>query len=301
MPTGYGYFPGCSLKGTGAAYEESLMELFRVLELPLAELGDWNCCGATSYMSIDEGSAFLLSARNLALAHAEKRQELVAPCSACYLVLRKTQDYIVRYPEIGRKVQASMPNGGLSALTSIRVRHPLEVLYHDVGAARIRGKVVRHWHGGQVACYYGCQLVRPYGEADCDSNPMRMDELLRAAGIPTVEYSLKTKCCGGSLTGTTHSVGVRMNYILLKEAARKGAQAIVTVCPLCQYNLDAYQAEIRRATGEALEMPVLYFTQILGWALGGDIGALGFGRAISARKTIGQWFPKHEVEEQAYV
>src|ERR1039458_5376476 len=83
---------------------------------------------------------------------------------------------------------------GLGALTSIRVRHPLEVLYHDVGAARLRAKVARHWHGGQVACYYGCQLVRPYGEADCDSNPMRMDELLRAVGVPTVDYSLKTKC-----------------------------------------------------------------------------------------------------------
>ena len=175
------------------------------------------------------------------------------------------------------------------------------MLYHDVGPAQIRSKVVRHWRGGQVACYYGCQMVRPYGEADCDFNPMRMDELLRAAGVPTVEYSLKTKCCGGSLTGTTHAVGVRLNYILLKEAARKGAQAIVTVCPLCQYNLDAYQSEIRRATGEAVEMPVLYFTQILGWALGGDTASLGLGRAISGRKTIGQWFPKHEVEKEAYV
>ena len=130
---------------------------------------------------------------------------------------------------------------------------------------------------------------------------MRMDELLRAAGVHTVDYSLKTKCCGGSLTGTTHDVGVRLNYILLKEAARKGARAIVTVCPLCQYNLDAYQGEIRRVTGEPLEMPVLYFTQILAWALGGDTAALGLGRALSARKTIGQWFPKHEVAKAAYV
>ena len=295
MATGYGYFPGCSLKGTGAAYEESLLELFRVLDLKLDELGDWNCCGATSYMSIDEHSAFMLAARNLSLAHQEKRQELVAPCSACYLVLRKTQDYIERYPEIGREVSAALGNVGLKVLTSIRVRHPMEVLYHDVGVTRLHAGVKRQWQGGPVACYYGCQLVRPYGEADCDSNPMRMDELLRAVGVPTVDYSLKTKCCGGSLTGTTHSVGVQLNYILIKEAARKGAQAMVTVCPLCQYNLDAYQAEIRRTSGEALEMPVLYFTQILGWVLGGDPEALGFGRAISARKTIGQWFPKHEV------
>jgi heterodisulfide reductase subunit B len=301
MPGPYSYFPGCSLKGTGTAYEESLLTLFRLLDLPLQELDDWNCCGATSYMSIDERAAFVLSARNLALAHQAQDRDVVAPCSACYLVLRKTQDYMQRYPEIGREVSKSLGNGSLKVLNAIRVRHPLEVLYTDVGAARIHKEVARPWRGGRVACYYGCQMVRPYAEADNDHDPTRMDELLNAAGVPTVDFSLKTKCCGGSLTGTTHEVGVRLNYILLKEAARKGAQAIATVCPLCQYNLDAYQAEIRRATGEPLEMPILYFTQILGWALGGDIAELGLRRAISGRKTISQWFPKVQVEKEAYV
>jgi heterodisulfide reductase subunit B len=300
MSCGYGYFPGCSLKGTGVAYEESLLTLFRILDLPLAELRDWNCCGATSYMSIDERSAFVLSARNLVLAHKTEQHDLMAPCSACYLVLRKTQDYIGRYPEIGREVRQALGNGSVEALNSIRVRHPLEVLYSDVGPDRIRAGKVRDWRGGRVACYYGCQLVRPYEEADRSHDPMRMDELLQAVGVPTVEYSLKTKCCGGALTGTMHSVGVRLNYILLKEAARKGAQAIATVCPLCQYNLDAYQSEIRHRTGEPLDMPILYFTQILGWVLGGDASALGLRRAISGRKAIGQWFPKH-VEKEAYV
>jgi heterodisulfide reductase subunit B len=299
MSSSYGYFPGCSLKGTGVAYEESLLTLFRLLDLPLAELEDWNCCGATSYMSIDERSAFMLSARNFSLAHKQHRRDLVAPCSACYLVLRKAQDYMERYPQTGREIAASMGNGDLRVLNSIRIRHPLEVLYTDIGPGRIREKIVRHWRGGPVACYYGCQMVRPYGEADRDYNPVRMDELLAAVGVPTVPYSLKTKCCGGSLTGTTHEVGVRLNYILLKEAARKGAQAIVTVCPLCQYNLDAYQSEMRHATGERLDMPVLYFTQILGWALGGEIASLGFRRAISGRKTIAQWFPKTPVARGA--
>jgi len=295
MSGAYGYFPGCSLKGTGIAYEESLLSLFSLLDLPLAELEDWNCCGATSYMSIDERSAFQLSARNLALAHKAKHADVVAPCSACYLVLRKAQDYMQRYP------QMAAANGNLRVLNSVRVRHPLEVLYTDVGPGQIRKKLVRRWRGGRVACYYGCQMVRPYAEADRDHDPARMDELLAAVDVPTVDYSLKTKCCGGSLTGTTHSVGVRMNYILLKEAARKGAQAIATVCPLCQYNLDAYQSEIRRASGERLDMPILYFTQILGWALGGEISSLGFRRAISGRKTIEQWFPKTRVEKEAYV
>ncbi len=300
MAATYGYFPGCSLKGTGIAYHESLSAVFRALHLPLAELEDWNCCGATSYMSINESEAFSLSARNLALAHQAQFRDLVAPCSACYLVLRKTQDYTQRYSAIARDVKASL-GGNLSVLNAVRVRHPLEVLYTDVGVDRIRQKIQRQWRGGRVACYYGCQVVQPYGEADRIFDPVRMDELLAAAGVSTIDYALKTSCCGGSLTGTTHDVGVRLNYILLKEAARKGAQAIATVCPLCQYNLDAYQAEIRRATGERLDLPILYFTQILGWALGADTSLLGLRRAISGRKTIEQWFPRKEQRKEAYV
>jgi heterodisulfide reductase subunit B len=297
----YGYFPGCSLRATGVAYEESLLTLFRLLDLPLEELRDWNCCGATSYMSIDEESAFQLSARNLALAHKAECRDLLAPCSACYLVLRKTQDYVMRYPAIGRHVKESLAAANLPALDGVRVRHPLEVLYTDVGVERIRSRVVRKWSGGRVACYYGCQIVRPFEEVDRAHNPTRMDELLGAIGAPTVEYPLKTACCGGALTGTMHPIGVRMNYILLKEAVRKGAQAIVTVCPLCQYNLDAYQSEIRGKTSTPVDMPILYFTQVLGWALGADAESLGLKRAISGRKFLEQWFSKETREAEAYV
>ena len=297
----YGYFPGCSLRATGVAYEESLLTLFRLLDLPLEELRDWNCCGATSYMSIDEESAFQLSARNLALAHKSECRDLLAPCSACYLVLRKTQDYVARYPAIGKHVKESLAAASLPPLNGVRVRHPLEVLYTDVGLERIRSRVVRKWSGGRVACYYGCQIVRPFEEVDRAHNPTRMDELLGAIGAPTVEYPLKTACCGGALTGTMHSIGVRMNYILLKEALRKGAQAIVTVCPLCQYNLDAYQSEIRGKTSTPVDMPILYFTQVLGWALGADAESLGVKRAISGRKFLVQWFSKETQEAEAYV
>jgi len=297
----YGYYPGCSMQGAGIAYGESLLALFQLLDLPLEELRDWNCCGATSYMCIDENLAFLLSARNLALARQSGYRDLVAPCSACYLCLRKTQDYAQRYPEIARRVGESLAAANLPALDGVRVRHPLEVLYTDVGAARIRSKATRSWRGGRVACYYGCQLVRPFGEADRPHDPTRMDELLQCAGVPTVEFALKTKCCGGALTGTIHSVGVRLNYILLKEAARKGAAAIVTVCPLCQYNLDAYQTEISRETGEPFDMPILYFTQILGWALGAGFRSLGLHRAISGRRLIEEWFPKHPEAVESYV
>lgn len=287
---GYQYFPGCCMRGFGAASGESVETLFRLLDLPLEELRDWNCCGATTYMSIDEEAAFLLAARNLSLAGQAGGRDLVAPCSACYLVLRKLQEYMRQYPTVRRHVEDSLQKAGIPLPLPVHVRHPLEVLYNDVGVARIRAKVVRRWAGGRVACYYGCQAVRPHAEADDRYFPNRMDELLQAVGVSTVDYSLKTKCCGGSLTGTIHHVGVRLSYILLKEALRKGAQAIATICPLCQFNLDAYQAETRKETGEAIDMPVLYFTQILGWALGGDFEQLGLHRAISGRALIEQWF-----------
>jgi heterodisulfide reductase subunit B len=282
------------------AYEESLLTVFRLLDLPLAELENWNCCGATSYMSIDERSAFALSARNLALAQAAQCRDLVAPCSACYLVLRKTQDYLEHYPALAREVGASVNHGRLRVIGEVRVRHPLEVLYTDIGPKQIRRKTVQPWRGGPVACYYGCQMVRPYAEADRAHDPTRMDELLVAAGVPTVPYALKTKCCGGTLTGTTHAVGVRLNHLLLKEAARRGATAIATVCPLCQFNLDAYQREIARRSGDRFDMPILYFTQILGWCLGGDAGALGIRRGISGRKTLRAWFAEAPAEREVH-
>ena len=301
IPPVYGYYPGCSMRGTGIAYEESLLTLFRLLNLPLEELRDWNCCGATSYMCIDQNQAFLLSARNLALAHQAGFRDLVAPCSACYLCLRKTQDYVERYPEIAARVRGSLAAANLPLLDSVKVRHPLEVLFTDVQPQQIRSKAVRRWRGGRVACYYGCQAVRPFGEADHPHNPTRMDELLRAVGVPTVDFALKTKCCGGALTGTIHPVGVRLNYILLKEAARKGAEAMAVMCPLCQYNLEAYQAELRHESSEALDIPILFFTQILGWALGGDARALGLHRSIAGRRFIEEWFPKHPKGLESYV
>ncbi len=296
----YLYFPGCSMKATGAAYGESVLTLFRLLDVQLDELEDWNCCGATTYMSIDERAAFILSGRNLSLAHKAGPRDLVVPCSACFLILRKTQEYVRQYPELRDEVEGALKQAGLPPMGPVNVRHPLDILFNDIGVEAIRAKVKNKWHGGKVACYYGCQALRPYPEADGAYNPMRMDKLLQAVGVTTVDYPLKTKCCGGSLTGTIHSVGARLNEILLKEAVRKGAQAVATMCPLCQFNLDAYQSEMPANGHGTLDVPVLYFTQILGWALGGDFRSLGLQRCIGGHDLIGQWFAApQEVEVHA--
>jgi heterodisulfide reductase subunit B2 len=280
----YWYYPGCSLKSTGRAYEESLLEVFKALEVPLQELDDWNCCGATSYMSMDEVQAFALAARNLALAErlgvspAEGGVNLVAPCSACYLVLNKTQRYMQLHPDLNQKVNAGLKAIGLHYEDHVKVRHPLDILVNDIGLERITRLVKQPLKGLKVACYYGCQVVRPFATFDNAYNPTSMDRLVEALGATPVKWPLKTRCCGGTLIGTIPETGLRLSHILLKEALRRGADTMVTVCPLCQFNLECYQDEMGRKFQDPVHLPVLYLTQLMGMAFGLSERALGLQR-----------------------
>jgi heterodisulfide reductase subunit B len=273
----YQYFPGCSLKGLGRAYEESLLPVFRHLGVELRELEDWNCCGATAYMSVDENRAAVLASRNLALAEQNGPADLLAPCSACYLVLNKLQHHMAEFPDVRQTVQTALHRAGLKYQGSVRVRHPLDILVHDIGLDVIREKVVQPLRGLKVAPYYGCQIVRPYATFDDAHQPTTMDRLLTALGAEVVAWPLKTKCCGGSLTGTVPEAGLRLSYILLKEALRRGAHVIATVCPLCHFNLDAYHDEIERRWGP-VRIPTVYFTQLMGLAFGLPPRQLGLHR-----------------------
>lgn len=263
----YAYFPGCSLKGTGRAYEESLLPVLRHLGVEVQEIEDWNCCGATAYMAVDEGKACAAAARNLALAERTGLRQMLAPCSACYLVLNKAQHYLNEYPAMRRVVTRALDSVGLQCRGETAVRHPLDVLLHDVGLDAIQQKVTRPLTGLKVAPYYGCQIVRPYATFDDQANPLSMDKLLAALGATVVRWPLKTKCCGGSLTGTLPEAGLRLSYILLKEALKRGADVIATVCPLCQFNLDSYHAKIA-ARWEPVRIPTVYFSQLMGLAFG---------------------------------
>jgi heterodisulfide reductase subunit B len=264
----YSYFPGCSLKGTGRAYDESFRAVCAALDIGLDEVPDWNCCGATAYMAVSEQTATVLAGRNLALAESMGR-DVVAPCSGCYLVLHKTQHAVSEHPAVRAAVTEALGREGLKYKGTVKIRHPIDVLVHDVRPLR----------GFAVAPYYGCQIVRPYAEFDDLTNPQTMDALLGALGAEVVAYPLKTRCCGGSLTGTVPEVGQRLSFDLLREAQKRGANVLSTTCPLCQFNLDAYQREIS-SRYEPVRVPVLYFTQLVGIAFGLDDRQLGLQRGI---------------------
>jgi heterodisulfide reductase subunit B len=275
--TRYLYYPGCSVKGTARAYEDSLLAVFEALGVQLDELDDWNCCGATAYMSIDETQAAALAARNLALADA-RGLDLVTPCSACWLVLLKTQHQLAERPALRERVGRAIERAGLRYAGTTRVRHPLDVLVNDVGIEAVAAKVRAPLEGVRVAPYYGCQIVRPYAVFDSQEEPRTLDRLLEACGAHVVDYRSRTRCCGGSQTGTIPEVGLSCVRSLVREAAAEGAEVIATVCPLCQFNLEVHQRRIRDDGHSPL--PVLFFTQLVGLALGLSAKRLGLDRCI---------------------
>ena len=278
------YYPGCSLTGTGRAYDESLRAVFAALGEPLEELDDWNCCGATSYMSIDKAKAYALASRNLALAEREEA-DLLTPCNACYLVLEKTRRHLADSAEMGQRVQHALDAVGLRYEGKVRIRHPLEILTRQIGVERIKEAVKEPLKGLKVAPYYGCQMVRPYATFDDQYDPQTMDQLLKATGAKVVDYPFKTRCCGASQTGTLPKVGLHLVYRLLKEAQDRGADVMAVICSLCQFNLDVYQSKLRRVY-DLPPIPILYFPQILGLALGIPAAELGIDRCVVSARPV---------------
>jgi heterodisulfide reductase subunit B len=287
----YSYYPGCSLSATGKAYDISTRAVCEHLDIRLEELPDWNCCGATAYLSVDEATSLSVAARNLAIAE-RSALDLVTPCSACYITLTKANHYFHEYPEMRRQIERALRAADLEYHGGVNVRHLLYVFTEDYGLDRLGDKVRNGNASLRVAPYYGCQIVRPYTDLDSPDTPVMMDRLLGVLGSTVVEYPLKTKCCSGALTGIDEKAALGLIHSLLDCASRSGAECIVTPCPLCQTNLDAYQFKVNRAFGTGFHIPVLFFTQLIGLALGIDekrlgleMGVEGYPHTVGAKRA----------------
>ena len=280
MDLRYTYYPGCSLHATGVAYDKSMRAVFDKLGAELVELEDWNCCGATSYTSVKKTVAYAISARNLALAE-KAGDDVVAPCSACYYVLNRTRQSIEEQPELRRHVTESLAEAELKIELPPPVRHPLEVLLTDIGIDRILAAQTHAIIGFRPACYYGCQIVRPYPAVDEDPElPMAMEKLFSALGAEPVDYPPKVRCCGGMMVATFPEVAQELSDELTGWAREREANCIVTVCPLCQANLDLMNVDGRRGSPDPL--PVIYFTQLIGLALGCSPKEVGLQHGLAA-------------------
>ncbi len=277
--TDYAYYPGCSLEHTASPYDLSMRAVFKALDIGLKEIEDWNCCGATMYMSSKKIVGYSISARNLALAQ-EMKMDICAPCSSCYTILRKTNRHIAWDAKERDKINEALAEAHLSYAGNVKVRHPLDILINDFGLDRIKSAVKRPLTGLKVAPYYGCQIVRPHGYFDDRDDPQTMDQLIQALGAEAVHYPPKVRCCGGMLMTTDEQIALKLCHSLLQAAADNSADVIATACPLCHINLEGYQKNINSRFGSDFDLPVIYFTHLIGIALGLSAKELGLDRLL---------------------
>ncbi len=285
----FAYFPGCSLEKIALSYNNSSVETSKILGVELQELEDWNCCGATTYFHVDQLLAYTLTARNLAMAEKEGL-DLVAPCSACYKNAYFTNKYFKADPDVAEHINYALEEDDLQFNGDINVHHIMDIYVNEVGAEAIKEKVKKPLEGMKVAPYYGCQIVRPRKNGEEVENPQFFESLINAMGAEAVDFSERLRCCSGSLIMTSRRAALDMVRVLLKSAVDSGADVIATACPLCQVNLECYQTQVNEEFGTDFNMPVTYFTQLLGLALGMPKKKLGIGsELVSAAPIFGEF------------
>ena len=278
------YYPGCSGQSTSLEYDLSTRAVCRALGLELVDIEDWSCCGSTPAHTVNHVLSAALSARNLALAEQQGMDLVTTPCPSCLSNLRTA----------ARKMEDETFRAQANALLDtpcskhIETQSVLQIITEKVEPETIRAKVVKPLTGLKVACYYGCIMNRPPALMQFDSheNPMAMDKLMELLGAEVVPYPLKVECCGASFGVPRADIVTKLSGKLLDAGRELGADAFVTACPLCQMNLDMRQGQINSALKENFRIPVFYYTQLLGYALGIDRKELGFNKLCVNPKPV---------------
>jgi heterodisulfide reductase subunit B len=273
------YYPGCALEGSGGPYDRSTRALVDALDLEMETLKDWNCCGAMEVKNIHPMLQTYMSARNMAIAAEQMGLDTVmAPCNGCYHNLKKAEYECSTSPETLQTVQDLAKKADDPVYDGkVRTLHLLEWLMEELGPEGIKERIRKNLNGLKIANYYGCMYTRPrqiFPEKDqgpgseSTHKPHFMDDLLQAAGAENVDYPLKTACCGGAHTLSDSDTSTQLVLNLLQAAEESGAEVIATECPTCHSGLEMHQVRAETRFGIKTKVKIVYFTQLLGLALG---------------------------------
>jgi heterodisulfide reductase subunit B2 len=257
----YAYYPGCTLHATAREYDVSARAVCEKLGVVLEELKDWTCCGASSAHTTNEMLAIALPARDLRTAE-KMGKPLAVACALCFNRLKVTEHELANKS----KLDAVRAMVGSDYSNTTEVVHLLQILFER----RKSIPVTKPLKGLKVASYYGCMLVRPQEitQFDDPENPQMMDKLMMTLGAQPLEWDFKTACCGASLPFTRLDIVLKLSHRLLAQAQQLGADCLAVACPMCQFNLDMYQEAVNQEFGSKINLPILYFTQLAGLAMG---------------------------------
>jgi heterodisulfide reductase subunit B len=271
------FYPGCALESSAKEYKESTLLVARSLGLDMKEIPDWICCGATAAHMSDDVLAVALPAYDLVRARGMGADTVVASCAACYSRMRSANYELKRDPGMVAKVAEVL---GERYEGDVDVRHFLEIVNKVAESGNLEAKIKAPLEGLRIASYYGCLLVRPAEVTGFDDreDPRMMDRLAARMGAEPLDWRYKVECCGASLAFSRPDVADKLSGDILQDAKHAGADLVMVACPLCHSNLDLRQGDVEKRIGADLEIPVLYFTQVLGLALGHTARDLGINK-----------------------
>lgn len=281
----YAYYPGCSLLSTAAGYDYSFREVSKILGIELIEVPGWVCCGSTPAHSTSHLLSIALPLKNLKLAQKTGANEMIVPCAACFSRFKFAISECEKNPNLKKQMEQIIES---PFPENISVVHPLEIFSKQEFLNKIKNTIKNHIPNLKLVCYYGCLLTRPpkvTGFDNCE-NPITMDQILSSAGFLPQEWSYKTDCCGASLSLTETEVSLRLIQKLIDQAKLADADAIALACTLCHTNLDTRQRDLEKSSGKPYQMPIFFFTQLLGLAFGISPKKLGLNKHLTSVEAV---------------
>ncbi len=273
----YALFLGCTIPIRAQNYEISARKVANVLGIEFVDIEDFACCGFP-VESADEDTAVLLAARNLAIA-SSLNLNICTFCSACAVSLTKTNDRIIKDIDFRNRVNNQLKQFGKEYKTNIKVKHIARVLYEDVGIKVIEKHIKKPLTNLKFAAHYGCHYIKPkeiFEGFEDPENPKSLDELIRVTGATVVDYEDRLRCCTGAILAAESNITFLAAAKKLRAVKNAGADALVTICPFCSVIYEDNQKNIEQKVQEVFNLPILFYTQVLGLALGIDQKELGF-------------------------
>ncbi len=295
------YYPGCTVKEKTVNLDTSTYAAMEALGYELVEPENWTCCGAEFPLNEEKIIGLAAPARILRQVEIEGGDKVFTVCAFCFNVLKRTNEALLKDPLKHKRINAYLHDDiKIDPLTNkkttgfaeyngtVWVLHLLEFIKNEVGYEKIRSLIKRDLSGLKVVPYYGCRLLRPKGEVGIDEpdDPTIFEEFLQNIGCDVIDFPYKQECCGSYLSISMPDAASEASYNILRSAKLNGADAVALSCPLCYYNLDRRQDRIKEKFLDFTGMPVLFFTQLLAWALGVDEKMLGFDQHYCDPRSI---------------
>ncbi|MCZ7383227.1 MAG: heterodisulfide reductase-related iron-sulfur binding cluster [Candidatus Methanoperedens sp.] len=287
----YTLFLGCIIPARFPFMEKSTRLVMSKLGCVLHDLEGATCCPTKSIIKpMGDMTWYVTAARNLALAE-KAGHNLLVPCNGCYSTLKSVEVEMRINPGLREEVNTILSSAGLEYNGTIEVKHLVEVLHDEIGIPKIKQHIKKPFDGMKIAAHAGCHMLRPSSSIffDDPNKPKKFDALIDALGAKSIEYETKMLCCGGNLNAADEpDEATALARMKLLEVSKK-ADAISLTCPSCFMQYDSRQYLMQKS-GEKLNVPILYYPELLGLAMGFTTGELGMDmHRIDAAEFLSKW------------